>query len=132
MKKNPMVLVVDDDRSLAQLLCLGLEWSGLRSRWASDVMEAVREVKAERPNLILMDVVMPGIDGGAGATILGGLPELAGIPIVLMSQMPESELWGIANDACAAAYVCKPMDVDSLVTKIHALIHKTRYATASG
>ena len=79
------VLVVDDDRSLQEVLETALEMEGYRVQLASDGFEAIEKVKSEPPQLILFDMYLPRMDGVAFAEELGRMGFRPRIPIVVVT-----------------------------------------------
>ncbi len=108
MNEIPLVLVIDDDPRIVAAISLGLRSSGLQVLCAPDALEGVAMARAARPDAILMDVMMPGMEGSIAAALMKDSNELRDIPVILISALPEEELRARAAEAGAAAYVCKP------------------------
>ena len=106
------ILIVDDSPSDRHYLSEELAKQGYHCITAETGAEAVVKSKIERPDLILMDVVMPGTNG---------FEATRNIPVIICTAKDGStdRLWGLRQGACD--YVFKPIDVDSLVAKIAAL-----------
>ncbi|MBI5653796.1 MAG: response regulator [Chloroflexi bacterium] len=113
------ILVVDDDASIRELLRQELEAQGYRVRQARDGREALAEVKRARPDLIILDVMMPELSGFDVAAVLRNDPETLTIPIVILSVMQDKERgYRLGVDR----YFTKPMDTQVLVHEIGALL----------
>jgi CheY-like chemotaxis protein len=104
------VLLVDDERAIRTICRVNLEGDGLAVNEATDGAEALEQVKRKRPSLVLLDVMMPGVDGWSVAAQLGEDAETRDIPIVFLSARaaPEDRLH--AQELGAVGYVVKPFD----------------------
>lgn len=122
MKDSPFVLVVDDDPRIAAAAALSLRSLGCRTLLASDALEAVALARMAHPDAILMDVMMPGLEGSLAAALIRDSDELRMIPVVLFSAMPQEELAERAAAAGAAAYVCKPFRKEDLLRAMNAAL----------
>ncbi|HLO49316.1 MAG TPA: response regulator [Kamptonema sp.] len=113
------VLVVDDDQISRDLISRSLTHEGLRIEAASTGVEALRRAKELRPDAITLDVMMPGMDGWAVLAALKADPDLADIPVILLSFVGNKSL-GFALGA--SDYLTKPVDGKRLA----ALLNKYR------
>lgn len=115
------VLIVDDSKT--ELMFLGdlLRKSGLRVRTAQGGDEALSQLSEERPDLILMDVVMPGKNGFQLTRSISRNPEYAGIPIFMCTSksLETDRVWGMRQGA--RDYITKPVNAAELLLKIKAL-----------
>jgi PAS domain S-box-containing protein len=105
------VLVIDDDASARDLVARFLEKQGLEVIGAADGATGLKAARARRPDVITLDVVMPGLDGWAVLTALKGDPVTAEIPVVMLSVVDEKNL---AFALGASDYLTKPVDRDRL------------------
>jgi CheY-like chemotaxis protein len=105
------VLVVDDDPAARALLRKVLAREGFRALEAADGVEAIECARRERPDCITLDVMMPRMDGWQALAALKDDPELAAIPVVMLSVLDERNL-GFAMGA--AEYLTKPVDRERL------------------
>ena len=105
------VLVIDDDASARDLVTRFLEKQGLEVIGAADGAAGLKAARARRPDVITLDVVMPGLDGWAVLTALKGDPVTAEIPVVMLSMVDEKNL---AFALGASDYLTKPVDRDRL------------------
>jgi PAS domain S-box-containing protein len=111
----PSVLLVDDDPQIHDLIGTMLKREGYRVSHATNGVEGVERARTERPSVILLDVMMPGVDGW---TVLGRLkadPELCDIPVVIISLLDERPL-GLSLGA--AEFLNKPVDRNRLISTI--------------
>ena len=122
MNEIPLVLVIDDDSRIAAAISLGLRSSGLRVLCAPDALEGVSMARATRPDAILMDVMMPGMEGSIAAALMKDSDELRDIPVILVSALPEEELRARAAECDAAAWVCKPFRKVDLLRALQAAL----------
>ena len=116
MGPAPAILVCDDSRPILQAVEMILKLAGYRVVTASTALEAVGLARQEHPAVILMDVMMPGLGGDFAAGVLHEEPELAGIPVVLLSALPEDELRERVKTTGAAGYITKPFRKHDLLT----------------
>ncbi len=106
-----VVLVVDDDETQLYLMSRFLSREGFVARTASDGSTGLAQARRLRPRAILLDVTMPGMDGWSVLSALKADPELAGIPVVMVTFVAERAL---ATSLGAADYVVKPVDWERL------------------
>lgn len=101
---------MDDERAIRTICRVNLEGDGLAVNEANDGVEALEQVKRERPSLVLLDVMMPGVDGWSVAARLAEDAETRDIPVVFLSARaaPEDRLH--AQELGAVGYVVKPFD----------------------
>ncbi|WP_242343226.1 response regulator [Anaeromyxobacter terrae] len=112
---DPLVLVVDDDPDILDAICDILEGEGYRVARARHGVEALERVEAEKPAIILLDLMMPVMDGLAFAQALRERPGKAGIPIVVISADGNPQR---AASVGAAGYLAKPFDIDALLAQV--------------
>jgi CheY-like chemotaxis protein len=121
MAEQPRVLVIDDDEVIRGFLCEALEDDGYDVRAAADGREALGLLRAWRPDLILLDLMMPVMDGWAFREAQRGEPSLADIPVIVLSAV--RDLSARATALGAAALVAKPFDLDALLHTIDRVAH---------
>jgi len=112
---HPLVLVVDDDPDILDAICDILEGEGYRVARARHGVEALERVDAEPPAIILLDLMMPVMDGLAFAQALRERPGKEGIPIVVISADGNPQR---AASVDAAGYLAKPFDIDALLSQV--------------
>lgn len=122
MNEAPIILVVDDDPRIEAVVALTLRSAGMRTLVASDALEGVSLARSARPDAILMDVMMPGLEGSVAAALMKDSDELRDIPVLLFSAMPEEELRERASEAGAAGFFCKPFRKLDLLRAVHAAL----------
>ena len=116
------VLVVEDDRELREMVCLMMEVSGFAVQSAGDGLEGLAKLNAKRPDLIVLDVMMPRMDGIAMCRHVRENPDTAELPIVMMSGRTHKQAIAEGLAAGANRYLEKPMPLDVLVQYIHELL----------
>ena len=117
--RAPMVLVVDDEAELRRCLAMVLEEEGYVVRTAPHGGVALDMVREVSPDLIVLDVQMPQVDGITFARAYRELP-IRRAPIVLLTASDRGEI--VADEVGAAALLAKPFDIDDLVAKVHACL----------
>jgi DNA-binding response OmpR family regulator len=118
------ILVVDDEPTLVSFLVPFLQWNSFVAEAAATGEAALAAVEAHRPDLVLLDVALPGMDGLEVCRALRRRPDY--IPVVLLTRRVghDDELAGFA--ALADDYVTKPISPDSLLARIHAVLRLAR------
>lgn len=121
---NPRILVVDDDLVIQQLLKVNLELEGYAVQVAQDGEDALYQVAAFRPDLILLDIMMPRLDGWEVSRRLKQDPRTASVPIVLLSARSQEDDLQHGDELGVAAYVTKPFDPVQLLDLVAGLLRK--------
>jgi excisionase family DNA binding protein len=117
---GPLVLVVDDDPSLREFVRLNLELEGYSVREAGSAEEALSAIDDQAPALVLLDVVMPGVDGWQ---MLQRMQERYGsIPVIMFSGKVDESTPGDAERRGARGFVGKPFDPQQLIERAKALV----------
>lgn len=114
----PSVLVVDDDDMHRKLITKILEPEGYEVAVASNGAEAMSYLRTSTPDVILMDVLMPAIDGIETTRRMKSVPHLAKIPIIMMTGKSEGAIVVDSLKAGASDFVVKPFDRAALLTKV--------------
>ncbi len=112
------ILIVDDEALLREALAHALRDEGYVTLEAANGREAVERVASERPDLVLMDVMMPVLDGRQALQLIRSAQSRAATPVVMMSAAVGREFL----DASIAGYLAKPFDIDHLVQLVVTLI----------
>lgn len=120
MSNNKLVLVVDDDTDLVEMVSMKLESKNFRVAKAYDGVEAMAKIKEERPDLMILDVMMPRKDGYALCDELKKSEEYKGIVIILLTAVTEAisstnytHIGG--KTTLADDFIPKPIDMDKLM-----------------
>ena len=117
-----LVLIVDDSPTDVHVMQRALEQHGLRTAAAADGSEGLRLAREMHPDLILMDIVMPGVNGFQATRELANDPQTRRIPVIMVtSKSQESDrVWGLRQGA--VDYIVKPVATEQLVRKAQAAI----------
>ena len=121
----PKIRIVEDDQDTRQLLKIRLQSQGYETAYAADAVTAITAAREERPDLILLDMGLPGGDGVVVMERLKTFPALAHIPVVVVSAREQSATERQATEAGAEAYVQKPIDNAELLGAIRSALGET-------
>jgi excisionase family DNA binding protein len=117
---GPLVLVVDDDPRLREYMRVNLEMEGYTVREAASADEALQVLEDGAPDLVLLDVVMPGIDGWQ---MLQRMQERHGsVPVIMFSGQVDERSAGQAEERGARGFVGKPFDPQQLIERAKQLV----------
>ena len=117
------ILVVDDFDDTRWLLRTWLERKGYRVIEAENGNEAFDEAQSESPDLIIMDLEMPELDGLAATRKIRNVEKLADVPIVAVSAYGAAQFRGLALEAGCDEYVSTPFEPDELERLIRSYVH---------
>jgi len=125
-KVSEKILIVDDDPQLVQLIGYKLYAEGYQTVVAHSGEEALQLVEREQPDLVILDVMMPGMSGIEVCSLLRGDPATANLPIIILSartQVPH-RIEGL--QAGADEYLTKPISLKEMVARVEALLERTQ------
>ncbi len=122
---NPLVLIVDDEPLTRNLLRLMLERANLDILEAGDGLEALAVVAEKRPDLLILDVMMPNMDGITVCETLRAQPETAVLPIILLSARTSTEAVRKGLNAGANKYLTKPIGREELIRSVREVLNVT-------
>lgn len=116
------VLVVDDSTTDQHVLCEILKKNGHEALTADTADIGIQQCRENSPELILMDVVMPGMNGFQATRVISKDPELKHIPIIIITTKDQEtdRVWGMRQGA--KDYLTKPVDEAELVKKVEAIL----------
>src|SRR3954470_7233152 len=120
--QNGRVLIVEDDPSIRMLTRTVLEGHGYQIFEAEDGPSALPAARDARPDAILLDVGLPGIDGCGVLALLMEDAELLDVPVVMVTAWAEPELVAKAMDRGAHDYIRKPFDIADLAARVDAAV----------
>jgi CheY-like chemotaxis protein len=109
-RSAPLVLLVDDEQAIRAICRVNLEGDGFSVLEAKDGAEALATIRRQRPSLVLLDVMMPGVDGWSVAAWLAADQKARDIPVVFLSARAADEDRLRAQELGAVGYVVKPFD----------------------
>lgn len=124
------ILIVDDDLDTREILRLRFEKSGLRVSTARDGMEALEVVQKDRPDCIIMDIMLPHMNGYKATRLLKFDPRWEKIPILMLSARTTRKDRDMGFEAGAQEYVVKPFDVDGVYNLTMSLVEARQGPTS--
>lgn len=116
------VLIVEDEADVSEVLAFALRRDGHRVLVASEAAEGLAAAVAERPDVILLDVMMPGISGWEMLERLKGQPDTEAIPVVMCTVLAEPRFVDKAARLQAAGFVRKPFKPEEVVRTIRSVL----------
>jgi two-component system alkaline phosphatase synthesis response regulator PhoP len=129
MSSHNCILVVDDEVDIREFICYNLTREGYCVHTAADGVEALRIAEEVRPQLILLDMMMPVMDGGQTCRALRLHPLLKDTMVVFLSAVCDEDCKGAAYEAGADDYITKPVSMRVLCSRVNAIMK--RYAEPS-
>jgi CheY-like chemotaxis protein len=121
---KPIILCVDDDKRILDLLTLALEPEGYEIRTSQSGEDAIRQVSAGKPDLILLDIAMPGMSGIEVLKMIAGGNQTKQIPVIMLTASEELSDAKEAMGLGAVSYICKPFKIDMLRSIIPGFLPK--------
>lgn len=118
------ILVVEDEQDIAQLVQHYLQKEGFRSVTAMSGVEALKKVKEEKPDLIVLDLMLPEMDGLDVCKRVRSAPDTAKIPIIILTAKVEESDTIVGLELGADDYVTKPFSPKALVARVKALLRR--------
>ena len=126
MKPRAKVLIVEDNSDVRRLYAIGLNQRGFEVKLAADGAQALERISTEKPDVILLDWLMPLMDGGQVLDKISG-EGLADVPIIVISGQPAPE--GAALDPRIRCWLTKPTTIDEIVAEISRPLGERHAAT---
>jgi DNA-binding response OmpR family regulator len=120
------VLVVEDDPDQLEVTRLSLKAAGFAIGTAANGIDALKKARTVSPDLILLDVMMPGLDGFAVCETLRGNPATASIPILMLTGLCSHISQLVAFESGATDYLIKPFHPEELVSKVEKLMGRSQ------
>jgi CheY-like chemotaxis protein len=124
---NPYILIVDDDPDILEGVTAVLETQDYRLDTAKDGLECMEKIRAEKPDLVILDMLMPRMDGFAVIKELRADPEYAGLPVIVLTTVIEDAAYrryeletGVAMDV--ADFIEKPAPPTELLKRVSAVV----------
>ncbi len=123
-KETRKILIVEDEFPMRYLIEHQLKQSGYEVHLAKDGADGLKAIQQNRPDLVLLDVMMPGMDGFEVCTRIKHNPETTDIPVIFVTASEVPEYRARAFDVGAAEYMTKPFRADELLAHITAVLHR--------
>ena len=120
------ILVVDDDRDVAQTVKLALRRRGFRVQLAYSGTEALRMLRHYRPDLIILDIIMPGLDGFEVCRKIRANVDTADLPIIFLTARGQDEDRIEGLRAGADDYLSKPFNLEELALRVKAVLRRSQ------
>jgi len=115
------IMIVDDEEGIIETTRLRLEKNGYAVSSSSGV-QALEDIRKAQPDLVLLDVMMPGVDGFSILQDLKRDPDLSRIPIVIFSGKPKEAMMELFGPEGVAGYITKPYDPQDFLSQIKRLV----------
>src|ERR1044072_5945902 len=123
------ILIVDDEPTAREALLAMLEGEHYELQLAKDGMQALQMLEQLQPDLILMDVMMPGLDGFEVCRRIRSTPQLAEVPIILLTALDDRASLVRGIEAGADDFLSKPADRRELMARVRTITRLNRYRT---
>jgi len=118
MAKKYAILHVDDDQMVREVVGEALELAGFSVRQESDVLDGIQSAIKDRPDVVLLDLHMPGADGFEACLAFRNVPELSKLPIIMLTGMSDPEHREKAFACGVTDFLSKPFDTAQLIVAI--------------
>ena len=126
---KPFILVVEDDAAIKNLIATTLETQNYRFHTAQTGAQAVMEAVSQNPDILLLDLGLPDIDG---VEIIKKIRTWSSMPIIVISARSEDSDKIEALDAGADDYLTKPFSVEELLARLRAILRRLNYVKGAG
>ena len=120
------ILLVEDDAELVELLTFNLKKAGFAIGTAVDGIEAIKKARSVGPDLVLLDIMLPELDGFAVCEMLRREPATAAIPIIMLTALSSELARFTGLDAGADDYITKPFNLKELVSRVEGFLKLKR------
>jgi two-component system phosphate regulon response regulator PhoB len=128
MARRKKILVVDDERDLAELVAMNLQRNGYETLVAHDGPTGLDTARRQKPDLVVLDVMMPGMSGRDVTVALKGDPDTAAMPILMLTAKTEETDIIVGLSMGADDYVTKPFSMKVLIARIAAVLRRKQAA----
>ena len=122
MAGQKKILVIDDEEDMQKLLKMRLEQENFTVALASDGDVGVKTAEQEVPDLILLDIMMPRMDGYTCLKEIRNLPKIKDVPILMLSGKEEEKVRDLFAFQKISGYIEKPFELDDLVAKLKEIL----------
>jgi len=127
--KNKLILVVDDEERMSRFIRLNLEHDGFKVVEANRGMKAIQQIRDQMPDLVLLDVMMPDLDG---FEVLQLVRESSQVPVIMLTAKGEEDDRVKGLELGADDYVTKPFSPRELVSRVRAVLRRNDQGATSG
>jgi DNA-binding response OmpR family regulator len=123
---TPRVVIAEDDHDIRELMCDVLARHGIDASGASQLSEALKLAEAELPDVVVVDLHLPDASGAQAVAAFRAVPELDGLPILVVSAEVRGPALAEAMAAGANSYLPKPFSADGLAEAVVSLVRERR------
>jgi len=127
--KNKLILVVDDEERMARFIRLNLEHDGFQVVEANRGMQAIQIIRDRMPDVVILDVMMPDLDG---FEVLQLIRETSQVPVIMLTAKGEEDDKVRGLELGADDYITKPFSPRELVSRVRAVLRRTDQGSAAG
>lgn len=132
MAKKKRILVVDDEKDIVELLAFNLEKEGLTVQRAFDGERALQLIRDKKPDLLILDLMLPGLSGLDVCRIVRQQEKTETLPIIMLTAKGEPVDKILGLEMGADDYITKPFNVRELVARVRAVLRRSAQPTNSG
>ena len=126
------ILIVEDETDILELLTYNLGKEGYKVSSATNGERALNEIAKQKPDLVLLDLMLPGIGGLEVCRLLKGKPETAGVPVVMVTAKGEESDVVIGLGLGADDYIVKPFNLKVLMARVQAVLRRREQQLPAG
>lgn len=126
------VLVVDDEEDVRNLVAFNLRAAGLEPVMAADGTQAINQVRREKPDLVILDLMLPELDGISVCEMIRKLPDAADVPVIMLTAWATERARLVGLQAGANEYLTKPFSPRELVRRVQALLAERQLRETAG
>lgn len=126
---DPTVLLVEDDPSIREITTLGLQSAGFRVVAAADGSAGLQRFRAEAPDIVVLDVMLPRL---SGLEVCRAIRAVSSLPVVMLTARTDSDDVVLGLEAGADDYVRKPFEMAELVARVRAALRRGAPGTVAG
>lgn len=119
------ILVIDDEKDIVDIVAYNLEQEGFAVSRAYDGERALQLIKSKAPDLVLLDLMLPGINGLDVCRIIRGKPDTASIPIIMLTAKGEDVDKVVGLEMGADDYITKPFSIRELIARIRTVLRRS-------
>ncbi len=116
------ILIIEDELDLAMTISERLKAAGFETRTANDGIAGIEALKKEKFQLIILDIMMPNMDGLSFAAILRSRDDAKDVPVIVMTAKDDDETKATCGNLGVAAFLEKPYDPEKLISKVKQLL----------
>lgn len=126
---NETILVVDDEQDIVELISYNLEREGYQVQKAFDGNKALQQIQNQRPDLVILDLMLPGMSGMDICRLVRKKPETEALPIIMLTAKSESIDKIMGLETGADDYLTKPFNIRELLARVRAVLRRRENRT---